>query len=175
MFYSENQAFRTIGFLGWCPNINPAWWWEQHEGCLIWPYYVIPIIGWPGFVIITPYFLPYSTVFSNQRFSNCSSSMDVGFVKLLSDFFCRVALFNQCILSCVLMALVYTITWIHMWKQCVVFLQQTVTSKHTPSRCSFTNGADNYHIKTKNCNEMPNNCFTMYIFHNDVLTYPPVQ
>jgi len=29
--------------------------------------------------------------------------------------------------------------------------------------------------KTKHCNEMPNNCFTMYIFHNDVLTYPPIQ
>ena len=62
-----------------------------------------------------------------------------------------------------------------MCTQCVVFLQQTVTSKHTPSQCSFTTGADNYHTKTKNCNEMPNNCFTMYIFHNDVLTYLPIQ
>jgi len=37
---------------------------------------------------------------------------------------------------CVLMALVYihqTITWMQMWKQCVVFLQQTLTSKYTPS------------------------------------------
>jgi len=25
-------------------------------------------------------------------------------------------------------------------------------------------GADNYHTKTKKCNEMPNNCSTMYIF-----------
>jgi len=79
---------------------------------------------------------------------------------------------------CVLMALVYnhqTITWIQMWKQCVVFLQQTVTSKYTASLCSFTFGADNYHAKTKNCNEIPNNCFTMYIFHTDVLTYLPIQ
>jgi len=36
------------------------------------------------------------------------------------------------------------------------------------------NLADNYHTKTKNCNEMPNNCFTMYIFHTDVLTYLPL-
>ena len=66
---------------------------------------------------------------------------------------CRGALFNKCILSCVLIALVYihnTITWIQMWKQCVVFLQQTVTSKYNPSRCSFTSGGDNCHTKTKN-------------------------
>ena len=56
MFHSWNQAFRIIGFLGWCPNINPAWCREQHEGWLIWPYYVFPIIRWPGFVIITPIF-----------------------------------------------------------------------------------------------------------------------
>ena len=40
-------------------------------------------------------------------------------------------------LSCILMALVYihnTITWIHTGKRCVVFLQQTVTSKYSPSR-----------------------------------------
>jgi len=54
------------------------------------------------------------------------------------------AMFNQRILSCVLMALVYIhniTTWIQMWKQCVVFLQQTVTSKYTQSPCSFTVGA----------------------------------
>jgi hypothetical protein len=42
----------------------------------------------------------------------------------------------------------------------VVFLDQLVTSKYTLSRCSFTTGADKY-TKTKNTNEMPNNCFTM--------------
>ncbi len=86
---------------------------------------------------------------------------------------CRGALFSQCILSWVLMALVYihnTITWIQMWKQCVVFLQQTVTSKYTLSWCSLTTGVDNYQTKTKNSNQMTNSCFTMYIFHTDVLT-----
>ena len=85
------------------------------------------------------------------------------------------ALFSQIILSCVLIALVYTRTWKHMWKQCVVFLQQTLTSKYTQSRCSFTIGDDSYHTKTKNSNKMPNSCFTMYIFHTDVLTYLPTQ
>ena len=65
--------------------------------------------------------------------------------------------------------------WCSYSKQCVVFLQQTVTSQYTPSRCSFTFGADNHHVKTKNCNEMPNNCFTTYIFHTDVLTHLPIQ
>ena len=32
-------------------------------------------------------FSPFSVVFSNQRFSNCSSTMDGGFVTLLSDCF----------------------------------------------------------------------------------------
>ena len=51
---------------------------------------------------------------------------------------CRGAMFNQCILSCVLMALVYihyAIMWIQMWKQCVVFLQQIVTSKLQTIHC----------------------------------------
>jgi len=39
-------------------------------------------------VIITPSFSPLSAVFSNQRFSNCSCTMDVGFAKVLSDCIC---------------------------------------------------------------------------------------
>ena len=73
-------------------------------------------------------------------------------------------MFNQCILSCVLMALVYIhnkTTWIQVRKQCVVFLQQIATSKYTLSRCSLTTGADKYHTKTKSTNEMSNNCFIM--------------
>ena len=88
MFHIWNQAFRIIGFLGWCPNMNPAWWWEQCEGCLIWPHY---INRWASFMIITPSSSPFSAVFSNQRFNNCSSTMDVVFVKLLSDCFVETA------------------------------------------------------------------------------------
>ena len=90
---------------------------------------------------------------------------------------CRGALFNQHILRCELMALVYirnTVTWIQMRKECVVFLEQTVTSIYAPSQCSFTNGDDNY-TQTKNSSEMPNNFFTIYIYHTDVLTYVSVQ
>ena len=29
--------------------------------------------------------------------------------------------------------------------------------------------------KIENSKEMPNSCFTMYIFHTDVLTYLPIQ
>jgi len=39
-------------------------------------------------MIITPSFSPCSVVFSNQRFSNSSSNVEVGFVKLSSDRFC---------------------------------------------------------------------------------------
>ena len=39
----------------------------------------------------------------------------------------------------------------------------------------ITIGADNYHTKTKNSNEMPNICFIMYISHTDVLTYLLIQ
>ena len=87
IFHSWNQAFRIIDFLGRSPNVNPAWCWEKHEGLHIWLYYVSPCIRCPGFVI-TPPFWTFSIVFSNERCSNCSSSMDGGFMKLSSDCFC---------------------------------------------------------------------------------------
>jgi len=46
-----------------------------------------PVISRPGFMIITPSFSPFSVLFSNGRFSNCSSTEDAGFVKLSSDCF----------------------------------------------------------------------------------------
>jgi hypothetical protein len=87
IFHSWNQAFRITGFLGRSLNINPAWCWEKHEGLHIWLNYVLPCIGRPGFVIITPPFWPFNIVFSNQRCSNCSSSMDGGFMKFTLDCF----------------------------------------------------------------------------------------
>ena len=84
MLNSWNQEFRSTGF-----RECSAWFWEKLEGRLTWPYYIFPVIRHPGFVIITPsFFLPFSVVFSNQRFSNCSSTMDVGYVKRSSDCFC---------------------------------------------------------------------------------------
>ena len=76
MFHSWNQA-DLLGRLAWCG--------EQHEGRLVWPYYVFPVIRRPGFMIAIPSFTLFSFVFSNQRFNNGSSTVDVGFVKLTSD------------------------------------------------------------------------------------------
>jgi hypothetical protein len=41
---------------------------------------------------------------------------------------------------------------------CVVFLQQTATSKYTPSQCSITTGADNYHTKTIKSKQAAQKC-----------------
>jgi len=49
----------------------------------------------PGFMIITPSLLLFSIVFSNQQFSNCSSTTDVGFVQLLSHCFCGNRVFRM--------------------------------------------------------------------------------
>ena len=46
------------------------------------PYYVFPVIRRPDFMIITKSVSPFSVVFSNEKFSNCSSTVDAGFVKL---------------------------------------------------------------------------------------------
>jgi len=100
MFHSWNQAFRFISFLEHSPNTNLAWCQEQHKGLLIWPYYIFPIIRCPDFMIITPSFSSWSVVFSNQRFNNCSSTTDIGFVKLLSGCFCGNGVFKLNIKFC---------------------------------------------------------------------------
>jgi hypothetical protein len=51
-------------------------------------------------MIITPRFSHFCVVFSNQKFNNCSSTMDVGFVKILSDCFCGHRLFKMNIEFC---------------------------------------------------------------------------
>ena len=93
IFPSWNQAFRILDFLGHSLNINLEWW-KQWEGWLIWPYFIFLIIIYPGFMIITPSLLLFSIVFSNQWFSNCSSTTDVGFVQPLSHCFCGKRVFR---------------------------------------------------------------------------------
>jgi hypothetical protein len=66
---------------------------------LIWPYDVYPIITRPGFMS-TPSFSPFSVVFSNQRFRNCSFTVDVGFVKLSSDWVRKMNIEFWCHLCC---------------------------------------------------------------------------
>jgi hypothetical protein len=46
------------------------------------------IVWYPGFMVATLSFTHLSITFTIQRFSNCSPTMDVGFVKLTSDSFC---------------------------------------------------------------------------------------
>jgi hypothetical protein len=100
MFHSWNQTFRIVSFLWHSLNINLAWCWEQHEGQLIWPCYIFPIMRCPDFMIITRSFLPFSVVFSNQGFSNCSVSVGIGFFKLYSDCFCRNRVFRMNVVFC---------------------------------------------------------------------------
>ena len=61
---------------------------------------MFPVIKHPGFMTIMPSFLPFSIVFSNQRFSNCSCTLVVGFVKLLSNWFCGNKVFKMNIEFC---------------------------------------------------------------------------
>jgi hypothetical protein len=49
---------------------------------------VFPVVWCPGVMVVTTLFTHLSTAFSSQRFSSCSPTMDVGFVKLTSDSFC---------------------------------------------------------------------------------------
>ena len=56
--------------------------------------HLFPVTRCPCFMIITPSFSPYSTVFSNQKLSNCTSTVDVGSVKL-SDHFCKNWVFKM--------------------------------------------------------------------------------
>jgi hypothetical protein len=47
-----------------------------------------PVVSCPGFMVVTPSFKHLSITFSNQRFSNFSLTVDVGFVELSSGSFC---------------------------------------------------------------------------------------
>jgi hypothetical protein len=100
MFHRRKQAFKIIGFLGHSLNINPAWCWEQCDGRIIWLYYIFATIRCPSFMIINPSFPPFSIVFRNQRFRNCSSTVDVGFVKLSLDCVFKINIEFCCHLCC---------------------------------------------------------------------------
>ena len=89
-------------------------------------------------------------------------------------------MFNQCILRCLDGISVHSLcnnVNTNVKTVCGVLTanSDSKTPNYTLSRCSFTVAADNYHTKTKNSNDMPNSCFTMYMFHTDVLTYLPIQ
>jgi hypothetical protein len=47
-----------------------------------------PVVRCSDFMVVTPSFTHLIITFSDQRFSNCSPTVDVGFVKLMSESFC---------------------------------------------------------------------------------------
>jgi hypothetical protein len=54
-----------------------------------------PVVCCPDFMVVAPSFTHLSITFSNRRFSNCSRTMDVGFVKLMFDSFCGNRVFKM--------------------------------------------------------------------------------
>jgi hypothetical protein len=71
----------AVGFLGCSPNINSSWCREHREGRLIDHITcAFPIVWCPSFMVVIP-------LFTHLRitFSNCSPTVDVGFVKLTSE------------------------------------------------------------------------------------------
>jgi hypothetical protein len=73
------------GFVGCSLEVNPSRCREQCEGRLNRPYH---LRVFSCLTVVTPSFTHLRITFSNQRFSNCSPTVDAGFVKLTSDSFC---------------------------------------------------------------------------------------
>jgi hypothetical protein len=103
VFLCWNQAFRIVGFLGCSLNVKSSWCREWSKGRLVWQYHacvssclMFTFYGRDG----TPSFTHLSIAFSNQRLSNCSPTVDVGFVKLTSDSFCGNRCFQMNIQFC---------------------------------------------------------------------------
>jgi hypothetical protein len=46
-------------------------------------------------MVVTPSFTHLNITFSNERFRNCSTTVDVGFVKFMSDSFCGNRVFKM--------------------------------------------------------------------------------
>jgi hypothetical protein len=61
---------------------------DDSSDCIM---HTFPLVCYPGFMVVTPSFMNLSITFSNWRFSSCSPTVDVGFVKLTADRF----LWNQ--------------------------------------------------------------------------------
>jgi hypothetical protein len=112
VFHCWNQAFLIVDFLGCSPNINSHWCREQLEGRLIWPYQarissclMSRFYGRDTIVYASEHY------FHKRRFSSCSPTVDVEFLKLTLDSLCenRVLEMNEyqffchlCCSSCVI-------------------------------------------------------------------------
>jgi hypothetical protein len=113
VFHFWNQAFQIVGFPRCSLYVNSSGCREQHEGWVIWPYCmrfklsdVQVLRSWHHRLRI------WTVLFSNQTSSNCSPTVDVGFVKVTLDRFCGKRVFSIqfcCHLCC---------------SSCVIFLKQ---------------------------------------------------
>jgi hypothetical protein len=59
-----------------------------------------PVVWRPGFMVVEPSFTHLSIIFGNQRFRNCSPTVDAGFLKLRSDSFWGNRVFKMNIQFC---------------------------------------------------------------------------
>jgi hypothetical protein len=74
-----------------------------------------------GFMVVTPSFMNLSITFSNQRFSSCNPTVDVGFVKLTSDRFCGNRVFKMNIQFCCHMRCSSSVIFLNNPSQCMMF------------------------------------------------------
>jgi hypothetical protein len=78
VYHCWKQAFRIVGFLGCCPNLDSSWCRGQREGRLSDHIARVSSCLMSRLMVVTPSFTHLNITFSNQRFSNCSPTVDVG-------------------------------------------------------------------------------------------------
>jgi hypothetical protein len=121
MFHCLNQAFRIVAYLivfrtQTLPDVGNSVKDDSSHHITR----VFPIVWCPGFMVVTPSFTRLSITFSNQRINNCSPSVDVGFVKLMSGSFYGNRAFKIniqlcCHLCCIIRWLIETVLLNVLW------------------------------------------------------------
>jgi hypothetical protein len=77
-----NGAFRIVGHLGCSRNVKSSWYNSVKDDSSDYTTHAFPVVWCPGIMVVTPSFTHLNITCSNQRFNNCSPTVDVGFVKL---------------------------------------------------------------------------------------------
>jgi hypothetical protein len=94
IFHRWNQAFRIVGFLGRSPNINPPP--DVGNNVIDDSSDHIAYLDYLNHIIIFNFYQLFS---SNQRFTNCNSTVDIKFLKFSVLFLWKQGLldeFRQC-------------------------------------------------------------------------------
>jgi phosphatidylinositol kinase/protein kinase (PI-3 family) len=111
VFHCWNQAFRIVGFLVCSPNVNSSWCRKQREGRLIWPYHArVSSCLMSRFHGRDTSFTHLSITSNNQRFINCSPTVNDGFVKL-TESFCENRTFRMNIQFCCSVTCAAVVLW----------------------------------------------------------------